>query len=39
MTKIFILRKNFFEILEEKGLNKISTKEISDLLDFLDNGK
>ena len=25
--------------LSEKGLNKISTKEISDLLDFLDNGK
>ena len=25
--------------LSEKGLNKFSTKEISDLLDFLDNGK
>ena len=26
MTKIFILRKNFFEILEEKGLNEIYKK-------------
>ena len=26
MTKIFILRKNFFEILEEKDLNEIYKK-------------